>query len=41
MTQNDYNDLCEIMQHAVTMYAYEHAFADAEVNSWLNRQIEI
>jgi len=40
LTQNDYWDLCEIMQDAETMYAYEHAFTDAEVHNWLNRQIE-
>lgn len=39
MTQDDYPDLCEIMQDAETMYAYEHAFADEEVHSWLNRQL--
>ena len=22
------------------MYAYEHAFSDAEVNSWLERQLK-
>src|SRR5690554_971552 len=40
LTQNDYWDLCEIMQDAETMYAYAHAFTDAEVHNWLNRQIE-
>lgn len=40
MTQDDYADLCEILQDAETMYAYEHAFADAEVQNWLNRQLE-
>lgn len=40
LTQSDYNDLCEIMQDPETMCAYEHAFTDAEVLNWLNRQIE-
>ena len=40
MTQDDYTDLCEILQDAETMYAYEHAFTDTEVQNWLNRQLE-
>lgn len=39
MTGDDYKDLCEILQDAETMYAYEHAFSDEEVIDWLNRQI--
>ena len=40
MTQTDYEDLCEILQDAETMYAYEHAFSDVEVQNWLNRHLE-
>lgn len=40
MTQTDYEDLCEILQDAETMYAFEHAFSDVEVHDWLNRQLE-
>jgi RimJ/RimL family protein N-acetyltransferase len=40
MTQADYDDLCEILQDAETMYAYEHAFSSVEVQDWLNRQLE-
>lgn len=39
MTQNDYADLCEILQDKKTMYAYEHAFSDNEVQEWLKKQI--
>ena len=30
MTEADYDDLCEILQDPQAMYAYEHAFDDAE-----------
>lgn len=40
MTEEDYKDLCEILQDAETMYAYEHAFSDNEVQNWLNKQLE-
>ena len=33
-------DLCEILQDAGAMYAYEHAFSEAEVDDWLSRQLE-
>ncbi|WP_349305900.1 GNAT family N-acetyltransferase [Clostridium swellfunianum] len=39
MTQNDYADLCEILQDSETMYAYEHAFSDEEVQNWLDWQL--
>lgn len=38
--QSDYKDLAEILQDAETMTAYEHAFRDEEVQTWLNRQCE-
>lgn len=31
--------LCRILQDKEVMYAYEHAFDDAEVDEWLDRQI--
>lgn len=34
----DSGDLREILQDAQTMYAYEHAFSDAEADDWLARQ---
>lgn len=39
LTQEDYHALCMILQDAEVMYAYEHAFSDAEVHDWLNRQL--
>ena len=39
LTLLDYDDLCEILQDEETMYAYEHAFSDAEVQAWLDNQL--
>ena len=39
MTQDDYGDLCEILQDKETMYAYEHAFSADEAQAWLEKQI--
>lgn len=39
MTQADFQPLCSILQDESTMYAYEGAFCDAEVQEWLDRQI--
>jgi RimJ/RimL family protein N-acetyltransferase len=36
---NDYTDLCEILQDKDTMYAYEHSFSENEVKSWYDRLI--
>ena len=38
MTQADYGDLCKILQDEKAMYAYAHAFSDAEVQAWLDNQ---
>ncbi|MBS6474601.1 MAG: GNAT family N-acetyltransferase [Clostridiales bacterium] len=38
MRQTDYAALCRILQDAEVMYAYEHAFDDAETQAWLDRQ---
>lgn len=40
MKQSDYGSLCKILQDEDTMYAYEGAFNDIEVQEWLDRQIE-
>ncbi|MHC1695914.1 MAG: GNAT family N-acetyltransferase [Eubacteriales bacterium] len=40
MTWDDYPSLCRILQDEGVMYAYEGAFSDAEVQSWLNKQLE-
>lgn len=39
MNQNDFHSLCNILQDEDTMYAYEGAFSDREVQEWLDRQI--
>lgn len=39
MTQDDYGDLCEILQDELVMTAYEHAFCDEEVQTWLDNQL--
>ncbi|MDD7184669.1 MAG: GNAT family N-acetyltransferase, partial [Oscillospiraceae bacterium] len=39
MNQSDYESLCRILQDNETMYAYEVAFTDTEVQEWLDRQI--
>lgn len=39
MKQSDFNSLCKILQDEDTMYAYEGAFSDNEVQEWLDRQI--
>ena len=39
MNQADFNSLCEILQDEDTMYAYEGAFNDNEVQEWFDRQI--
>jgi len=40
LSENDYNDLCEILQDKDVMYAYEHPFSKEEVDNWYNKQIE-
>ena len=40
LTKDDFGSLCRILQDPEVMYAYEHAFSDAEVNSWLERQLK-
>lgn len=39
MNQSDFQSLCRILQDEETMYAYEGAFSDTEVQEWLDRQI--
>ena len=39
MNQSDFNSLCKTLQDEDTMYAYEGAFSDKEVQEWLDRQI--
>lgn len=37
INQKDFKSLCKILQDEETMYAYEGAFSDAEVQEWLDR----
>ena len=39
LTPDDRASLCETLQDAEAMYAYEHAFSEEEVDDWLARQI--
>ncbi|MGN0597533.1 MAG: GNAT family N-acetyltransferase [Ruminiclostridium sp.] len=39
MTNEDFSALCRIMQDNETMYAYEGAYTDREVQEWLDRQL--
>jgi ribosomal-protein-alanine N-acetyltransferase len=39
MCQTDFPALCAILQDPLVMYAYEHAFSDTEVQSWLENQL--
>lgn len=38
MEQSDFEALCKILKDEQTMYAYEGAFNDTEVQEWLDRQ---
>ena len=40
LKDGDLRDLCDILQDAPTMIAYEHPFSDDEVRDWLDRQRE-
>lgn len=39
MGQDDFPELCQILQDPDVMYAYEHAFSEEEVKQWLERQM--
>lgn len=39
LNNNDFANLCTILKDPEVMYAYEHAFSDAEVIQWLNKQL--
>ena len=38
-TPDDYDALCLMLRDAETMYAYEHAFSEAESHAWLQNQL--
>lgn len=39
MEQSDFEGLCKILKDEETMYAYEGAFNDTEVQEWLDKQL--
>lgn len=39
LTEDDFDNLCKILQDEKAMYAYEHAFSDEEVHAWLDKQL--
>lgn len=39
LEQGDFPALCKILQDEKTMYAYEGAFSDKEVQEWLDKQL--
>lgn len=39
LEQGDFSALCKILQDEKTMYAYEGAFNDEEVQEWLDKQL--
>ena len=39
MDQDDYGDLCTLLQDRAVMYAYEHDFTPQDVQDWLDRQL--
>lgn len=39
ITQNDFIDLCKILQDDDVMYAYEGSFSNGEVQQWLDKQL--
>lgn len=38
LMQEDFNDVCKLLQDPVVMYAYEGAFSEQEVQDWLDKQ---
>ena len=38
LTEDDLDDLRELLQDRRVMYAYDHDFSDADVRAWLERQ---
>ena len=40
LVPGDYGGLCLMLRDAETMYAYEHAFSEAEARAWLQKQLD-
>lgn len=39
ITENDYEEIANILQDIEVMYAWEKAFSDVEVRSWIEKNI--
>ena len=37
LEQDDFGEVCKLLQDPVVMYAYEGAFSDQEVQAWLDK----
>ena len=37
LEQDDFDEVCKLLQDPVVMYAYEGAFSDQEVQAWLDK----
>ena len=37
LEQDDFEEVCKLLQDPVVMYAYEGAFSDQEVQAWLDK----
>lgn len=38
ITEEDFQDLCEILKDPEVMYAWEHNFTDEDVHAWINKR---
>ena len=39
LKQDDFNNICKLLQDPIVMYAYEGAFSKKEVQEWLDKQL--
>ena len=39
LKQDDFDDICKLLQDPIVMYAYEGAFSKKEVQEWLDKQL--
>ena len=37
LKQDDFNNICKLLQDPIVMYAYEGAFSKKEVQEWLDK----
>lgn len=40
LEQDDFDEVCKLLQDPVVMYAYEGAFSDQEVQAWLDKMFQ-